>query len=393
MHSFVYYSPTKVVFGKDTQRQVAQLAREFGASRVMIVYGSGSVVRSGLLAEIEAIMAQDGLPCCTLGGVQPNPRTALAREGAKKAIEFGADFILAAGGGSVIDTAKAIAHGAATPEVDLWEYWKGTKTVERSLPVGVVLTISAAGSETSDSAVLTDEESGTKRGINTPFNRPRFAIMNPELTYTLPRYQVACGVVDIMMHTMDRYFNPVKGNDLTDAFAEALLRTVMRYGVTAVNNPHDEQAMSELMWCGSVSHNGLTGLGGLMDFCPHKLGHELSGRFDVAHGASLSVMWGAWATYSRSEHPERFAQFAKEVLGITETDVDRAGKMAIEEVVNYFRKLEMPTSFTELGIGVQPEEVLQDMAMRATRGDTIQLGSFRPLNAQRALEVYRLANH
>ena len=300
MQSFCYYCPTKVLFGKDSEQQVAQQVREFGGSRVFVVYGGGSVVRSGLLGRVQSALDGANLPCRMLGGVQPNPRLGLARQGVQEALSFGADFILAVGGGSVIDTAKAIAHGVAEPSVDIWDYWEGARTVQKSLPVGVILTISAAGSEMSDSSVLTNEGTGVKRGLSTPFNRPRFAVMNPELTYTLPAYQVACGIVDIMMHTLDRYFTPTKGNQLTDAFAEALLRTVIANGRTAMQDSHDYEAMSELMWCGSVSHNGLTGLGAVTDFAPHQLGHELSAMFDAAHGASLSTMWGSWAHWMRT---------------------------------------------------------------------------------------------
>ncbi len=392
MQSFTYGNPTKVVFGKGTESQAAQEIREFGGSRVFVVYGGGSVVRSGLLDKVQQELDAAGIPNHALGGVQPNPRLSLARQGVREALDFGADFILAVGGGSVIDTAKAIAHGAAEPAVDIWEYWEGTKNVAKSLPVGVVLTISAAGSETSDSSVLTNEDTGVKRGLSTPFNRPRFAIMDPELTYTLPKFQVACGTVDIMMHTLDRYFTPTCGNQLTDAFAEALLRTVIANGSIAVKNSRDYDAMSELMWCGSISHNGLTGLGAAVDFAPHKLGHELSGKFDVAHGASLSVMWGAWARYSWQAHPERFVQFAKNVWGIERADAQQTALAAIDATVAYFKSLGMPTNFTELGIGVQSDEVLMGMAEKATRGDTMKIGSFKPLDRQRAFEVYQLAN-
>lgn len=392
MQSFTYYSPTKVLFGKGAEAQAAQQIKEFGGSRVMLVYGGGSVVRSGLLQRIQDELAAAGLPCHTLGGVQPNPRLALARQGVQQALEFGADFLLAVGGGSVIDTAKAIAHGAANPGTDLWEFWLGNQQVEKSLPVGVVLTISAAGSETSDSSVLTNQDTGVKRGLSTPFNRPRFAVMDPELTYTLPKYQVGCGVVDIMMHTLDRYFTPTTGNQLTDSFAEALLRTVIANGRVAIRNSRDYDAMSELMWCGSVSHNGLTGLGAQADFAPHKLGHELSGKFDVAHGASLSVMWGAWATYCWRQDPQRFVQYARQVWGIERPTQEEAAQAAIQATVDYFRSLDMPTTFTELGIGVQSEGVLQELADRATRGDTFVVGSFKPLDRAGAYQVYKLAN-
>lgn len=258
--------------------------------------------------------------------------------------------------------------GRLIPDTDIWAYWEGEKTLEKSLPVGVVLTISAAGSETSDSAVLTNEETGVKRGLSTPFNRPRFAVMNPELTYTLPPYQIACGVVDIMMHTLDRYFTPTQGNETTDALAEALLVTVIRNGRKAMADSHDYGAMSELMWCGSLSHNDLTGLGAVKDFVPHKLGHELSAKFDVAHGASLSAVWGAWAQYSWKTHPERFARYARQVWGVQTDDEEQAALEGIAATVDYFRSLGMPTCLSELGIGVQPETVLEAMARQATRG-------------------------
>lgn len=392
MQAFVYHIPTRVIFGKGVEDQTAEQVKQAGAKRVFLVYGGGSAVRSGLLDRIRTSLEQAGIACMALGGVHANPRLGLARQGVQQALDFGADLILAVGGGSVIDTAKAIAHGVAAPDVDLWDFWLGRRTVTASLPVGVVLTISAAGSETSDSAVLTDEATGTKRGLSTPFNRPLFAILDPELTYTLPRYQIACGIVDIMMHTMDRYFTPTKGNQLTDAFAEALLRTVIANGPIALENSHDYDAMSELMWCGSVSHNGLTGLGAVKDFAPHKLGHELSGRFDVAHGASLSTVWGHWARYCLPRDPARFARFGRQVWGLSEPDDQQAAEQAIETTVNFFRSLGMPTCFSELGIGVQPEEVLVQMADKATQGDTIRLGSFLPLDRQKALEIYRLAN-
>ena len=315
---FTFYSPTKVIFGKDAELNAAKEIKEFGGTKVIIVYGGGSVVRSGLLERITKQLDDEGIPYTTLGGVKPNPRLSLAREGVKQAIENGVDFVLAVGGGSVIDTAKAIAHGTANPEIDIWSFWTREAVLEKSLPVGVVLTLSAAGSETSNSAVITNDETHNKRGLATDFNRPRFALMNPELTYSLPKYQIMCGIVDIMMHTMDRYFTSDLGNELTDEIAESLLRVMIKNGPVALENPRDYHAMSEIMWCGSLSHNGLTGLGGKQDFATHALGHELSGKFDVAHGASLSTMWGSWARYCFPQNPERFAQFGRKVWGITE---------------------------------------------------------------------------
>ena len=393
MQKFTFFSPTKVIFGKNAEAAAAAEVKAFGGSRVMIVYGGGSVVKSGLLDKIKQSLEQESIPFTVLGGVQPNPLLAFARSGVEQAIGFNADFILAVGGGSVIDTAKAIAHGAANPQTDIWSFWTRENVVTKSLPVGTVLTISAAGSETSDSAVLTNSETGSKRGLNTEFNRPKFAVMNPELTYTLPKNQIIYGIVDIMMHTLDRYFVPVEGNELTDELAEALLRVVIKNGEIAIKNPSDYQAMSELMWCGSVSHNGLTGLGGGGDFAPHQLGHELSARFDVAHGASLSAIWGSWAKYSYPERPERFARFTKKVWGIEKSGAEEAALAAIEKTVSYFASIGAPTCFSELGIGIQSEETLSELAERCAYYGTRTIGQFKVLGREDIYRIYKLANH
>lgn len=392
MHSFSFYCPTKYIFGKEAQLNTPQEIKNFGGSRVLIVYGGKSAVKSGLLSQVEGLLSDAGLPYETIGGVKPNPRLSLAYEGIKKALAFGADFILAVGGGSVIDTAKAIAHGTASPDIDIWDFWLKKETVKKSLPVGCILTISAAGSESSDSSVLTKDEGNIKRGLNTDFNRPKFAIMNPELTFTLPPYQVACGVVDIMMHTMDRYFTPKTGNQLTDEIAEGLLRTVIKNGAIACKNPTDYEAMSELMWCGSISHNGLTGLGGLNDFAPHQLGHELSGMFDVAHGASLATMWPSWARYAYQENPDRFSKFARNVWGIDAADPVGAALAGIDATVSYFKSIGMPTNFSELGIGVQPDSVIEELADRSVFNGQRTFGSFKVFGKREAYEVYSLAN-
>lgn len=393
MKSFVQYTPTRIVFGKGTEEQVGALAKQCGASRVFVLYGGGSVVKSGLLKRVCESLEDAGLVFQTWGGVQPNPRLSFAREAVAQAIKFGADFSLAVGGGSVIDTAKAVAHGVANPDTDIWKFWNREETSHAALPIGVVLTLAAAGSETSDSSVLTNEETHVKRGLSTDLNRPVFAIMNPELTYTLPKYQIGCGVVDIMMHTLDRYFTPTEGNELTDVIAEGLLRTVIKNGAKAFENPQDYDAMSELMWAGSLSHNGLTGLGAEKDFAVHQLGHELSARFDIAHGASLSAVWGAWAQYVRPQKPERFAQFAKNVWEIEETDTDAAGLAAIERTIAFFKSLNMPTCFGETTeIGVKTEEELRQMAYGCSYQDTRTIGSFKVCNMQDILEIYKLAN-
>lgn len=392
MQSFEHWVPTRILFGKDAEEKTADEIKRCGAARVLIVSGGASARRSGLLDRIENQLREAGITCETFEGAQPNPRLSHAREGVRRAIGMNAELILAVGGGSAIDTAKGIAHGAANPETDIWEFWTGHAVLEKSLPVGVVLTISAAGSETSDSSVLTDESSGQKRGLSSPFNRPVFAVLDPALTLTLPAWQVGCGVVDIMMHTMDRYFNPVQDNQLTDAIAEALLRTVIRCGRIAAADPTDYGAMSELMWAGSLSHNGLTGLGGVKDFAPHQLGHELSARFDVSHGASLSAVWGSWAAFCLPQNFARFARFGREVWGIRETDDRATAQAAIEATVHYFSEIGMPTCFSELGIGLQSEEQLAEMARAVTFGGARKIGSFVVLGEEEILEIYRLCN-
>lgn len=394
MQSFQYYIKTNVVFGEGSVCRTAELVKKHGGSRVLVVYGGGSAKRSGLLDRVFALLDEALLPYDSIGGVQPNPRVELAREGVKRAVEFRADLILAVGGGSVIDTAKAIAHGAANPETDIWEFWKRREVLMRSTPVGVILTIPAAGSETSDSAVLTNEQEQEKRGLNTDLNRPAFAILDPKLAMTLPPRQVSCGVTDILMHTLDRYFTPADDNELTDALAEALLRVVIRNGPKVVENENDLHAMSEIMWCGSVSHNGLTGLGAPREFTTHQLGHALSEKFDAIHGETLSAMWGSWARYVWETKPARFARFARNVWDVDDVDADEAAMLGIEATENFFRSLHMPVSLGELkDVGVQSEEGLQELALRCSYQKTRTIGSFRVLGYDDMLEIYRLANH
>ena len=392
MRAFQYYIKTDVHFGAGSVEETAELVKKHGGSRVLVVYGGGSAKRSGLLDRVFALLDEELLPYDSIGGVQPNPRVELAREGVKRAVEFRADLILAVGGGSVIDTAKAIAHGAANPGTDIWEFWKRRAPLTRSMPVGVVLTIPAAGSETSDSAVLTNAEAGEKRGLNTPFNRPAFAILDPLLAATLPVHQVACGVSDILMHTLDRYFNPVTDNALTDELAEALLRVVLEYGPAAVRDAHDETAMSEIMWAGSLSHNGLTGLGGRKDFATHQLGHALSEKFDVYHGDSLTAVWSSWARSVMDADPARFARFARNVWHVEEADDTAAALAGIAKQEAFFRSIGMPERLGALSCGRQDEAGLADLASRCSYGKTRTIGTFRVLDYESILAIYRRAN-
>ena len=322
MYNFNYYTPTKVVFGKNTEDKCGELVKEQGCKKVMIHYGSGSVKRTGLLDKVKASLDEAKIDYIELGGAVPNPRLSLVYEGIELAKKEGVDFILAVGGGSAIDSAKAIGYGVAN-EGDVWDFYDKKRQATGCLPIGVVLTIAATGSEMSNSAVLTDEETQDKSGIGSDLIRPKFAIMNPKLTYTLPKYQLTCGIVDIFMHTIERYFTPVHGNELTDEIAEGLMRTLIRNAAKAYENQEDYDAMSEIMWCGSISHNGITGLGRPKDFLCHKLGHQLGAKFDEAHGATLSAVWGSWARYVYHLDEARFANYGRKVWNIDEENDEK----------------------------------------------------------------------
>ena len=393
MENFIYNAPTKVLFGRDAELEAGREVRRFGGARVLLVYGGGSAVKSGLLGRIEGALDAEGLPHRALGGVQPNPRLELAQQGVREAMEFGADFILGIGGGSVLDTAKAIAIGAAHREADrLWGFWDGSLQPERALPMGAVTTIPAAGSETSNSAVLNNQALGLKRGLNVELNRPRFAILNPVLCATLPPYQVACGAADVLMHTLERYFVRPGQNELTGELAEGLMRTVVHNGPLAVANPADYGPMSELLWAGSVSHVGLTGLGTVPSGFPlHQLGHELSAEFDAAHGASLTAVWGGWARFVLEADPARFARYAEKVWGVSGPDTTAAALAGIEATEAWFASMGLPTGLGAL-CGVQPEETLQKLAERCTNYGKRKIGTFRVLEAPELYEIYRAAN-
>ena len=393
MQSFQFKCPTEIVFGRGAADAVGEKIQKYGGHHVFIVFGGGSVLKSGLLTRVERILTTRGITFQVMGGVQPNPLVSLAREGVREAILFQADFVLAIGGGSVIDTAKAIAHGAANPGTDIWDFWTGKKPLTRSLPVGAILTLAAAGSETSDSAVLTNEEVGVKSGFNTEFNRPAVAFMDPELTYTVPKKQLVCGVSDILMHTMERYFTKIEGNELTDLFAEALLRDVIQNARIAVKDQTDYEAMSEIMWCGSVSHCNLTELGRKKDFSCHKLGHALSGKYGVTHGASLTSLWGWWAQYVFKDDVPRFARFAEKVWDIHDGSEQEKAEKGIAAQVAFFKELGMPTCFSELGIGILSENAIETLADLVTDDGNKTVGVFHPIGKQEAIDIYGLANH
>lgn len=390
MKNFEYYTPTKVAFGCGEADRVGALLAEQGCHKVLIHYGGESARRSGLLDRIEASVKAAGIPFVSLGGVVPNPRIAKAREGIDLARREGVDFILAVGGGSVIDSAKAIGYGIPY-DGDVWDIYAGRHVPVQMCPVGAVLTLSAAGSEMSNSSVLTNEELGLKWGCNYDICRCRFAVMDPELTYTLPPYQTACGVVDILMHTMERYFTREPDTALTDRLAEGLMRTVLDCGRTALAQPEDYNARAQIMWAGSLSHNGLTGCGTVGDWASHKLEHELSAMFDVAHGAGLAAIWGSWARYVYREAPERFAQFAVNVMGCAPGAPEQTALAGIEALENYFRAIGMPVSLQALGCTIGEAEIAI-LADKASRQGTLTLGNFKVLRQADMAEIYRMAN-
>lgn len=390
MSLYTYFTPTKVVFGKGAEDQVGTLVREQGCKKVLIHYGGGSARRSGLLDRVEKALDSAGIAHVSLGGVVPNPRLSLVYEGIRLARAEGVDLILAVGGGSVIDSAKAIGYGVAT-DGDVWDYYDGKRQPTACLPVGAVLTISAAGSEMSNSSVITREEDGLKRGCKSELCRPVFAVMDPELTMTLPPYQTACGCADILMHTMERYFNHGDNLALTDGIAEALMRTVLRYALVLKEQPDNYEARAEIMWAGSLSHNGLTGFGtDGGDWATHKIEHELSGMFDVAHGAGLTAVWGSWARYVCRERLDRFVQFALRVMDVEAAEDDyQTALRGIEAMEAFFRSIDMPTSLTALGVSPTDAQITEmaEKCIQAVGGKA--LGVVRPLTVQDVAAIYQ----
>ena len=391
MEKFQYYTPTKIIFGRGAEEQTGQLAAEQGCKKVLVHYGGGSVVRSGLLERIYRSLDAVGISYVSLGGVVPNPRLSLVYEGIRLARKEQVDFILAVGGGSVIDSAKAIGYGVAN-EGDVWDFYEKRRTAKACLPIGVVLTIAAAGSEMSDSSVITKEEGWLKRGYSSNYARARFAVMNPELTMTLPKYQTASGCVDIMMHTMERYFNRSENMEMTDGISEHLLRTVMKNAKILMNEPDNYQARAEVMWAGSLSHNGLTGCGtGGGDWASHQLEHELGGMFDVAHGAGLAAVWGSWARYVMDAAPERFAKFAVNVMGVEpEAEKLKTAQKGIEAMEDFYRALDMPVCIGDMGIELA-EEQMRELAEKCSHFGKRTIGCIKKLDQEDMYRIYKEA--
>lgn len=392
-NNFEYYSPTRVLFGKGCEREAGKLAKEYGATNVLIVYGGKSAIRSGLIQTVGESLDEAGIRHQELGGVVPNPHLDKVYEGIRIGKREHVDFLLAVGGGSSIDTAKAIAYGLAEPEKDVWELFAQERTAEKCLPVGSVLTIAAAGSETSKGCVITNEMTGEKRAYDDNLARPVFAVMNPEYTKTLPDYQTQAGCVDIMMHTMERYFTNGGNMEITDALAEGLLRTVMKNAQILHNDPANYEARAEVMWAGSIAHNDLTGCGNDGgDFMSHKLEHEMGGMFDVTHGAGLSAIWPSWARTVYKDALPRFVRYARNVMGITaEASEEEIAFMGIAAMENFYHSIGMPVNFRELGIKPTDEQ-MEEMAKGCLRASGGRTGSARRLTLEDMVGIYRAAN-
>ena len=392
MFNFNYYTPTRVIFGKETENQTGQLIKKAGGSRVLIHFGGQSAIRSGLIDRIKKSLDDAGIWHTELGGVVPNPRMEKVQEGITLGKDSRIDFILAVGGGSVIDSAKAIAYGLAEPDLDVWELFAHTRTAKACLPVASVLTIAAAGSEMSNSCVITNEKTGEKRSYNDDLARPVFAVMNPELTMTLPDYQTQSGCVDIMMHTMERYFTNGGNMDLTDGIAEALLCTVIQCAKILHADPADYEARAEVMWASSLSHNGLTGCGNDGgDFSCHMLEHEMGGMFDVTHGAALAAIWPSWARYVCKDCLPRFVKYAINVMKVEpgSTDEETALK-GIEAMEDCYRQINMPTNMKELGIEPTEEQILE-MTRSCAQAAGGKKGSAKILYPEDMAAIYRMA--
>lgn len=389
MNNFVFYSPTEFVFGKATEMQVGALARKHGARKVMIVYGGGSVVRSGLLDRVKQSLQEAGIEYCLIGGVQPNPVDTKVYEGIEFCRREQADMLLPVGGGSVIDTAKAIAAGALY-EGDFWDFYIGKAKVTKALKVAVVLTIPAAGSEGSGNTVITKLDGLQKLSLRVPeVLRPVFSIMNPELTYTLPPFQTACGVADMMAHIMERYFTNTQEVEIGDRLCEGTLMAIINEAPKVMRNPEDYGARANLMWAGMIAHNGTCGVGCEEDWASHFLEHEISAIYGVTHGAGLSVIFPAWMTWMVEHNVGKIAQYAVRVWGVPESEDKKAVALeGIGKLKAFFSSLGLPVTFKELGVENPDIDRLAD-SLHRNKGELV--GNYVKLTKQDSKEIYRLA--
>jgi len=386
MENFNFVCPTEIIFGKDTENQVGKKVKQY-SDKILLHYGGGSIKKNGLYERVVKSLKAAEVDFIELPGVQPNPRLSLVKEGIEICRKNDIGFILAVGGGSVIDSSKAIALGV-NHDGDVWDFFEGKLEPEKTLPVGVILTIPAAGSETSMSSVITKEDGWIKKGLNHDILRPSFAIMNPELTFTLPAYQTACGVADIMAHIMERYFTNTLNVDFTDRLCEATLKTVIHNAAILLKEPNNYAARANIMWASTIAHNDLLATGRVGDWASHKIEHELSAIYDVAHGAGLAVIFPAWMKYVYRHDINRFVQFAVRVWNI-DTDYyspERTAVNGIERLKSFFKEMGLPTTLDELNI---PGDRLEEMAAKCTNSGNVVLGNFVKLNQQDVLNIYK----
>ena len=392
INDFNFYAPTRVVFGRDAEKKIGELVASCQCRKVLIHYGGGSAERSGLLNVVREQLNTAGIPYVELGGVVPNPLLSKVYEGIELCRREQVDFILAVGGGSVIDSSKAIGYGVPY-EGDVWGFWDSKGTPKQCLPIGAVLTIPAAGSEMSSSTVITKDEGLVKRGFNCDLCRCKFAVMNPERTYTLPPYQTAAGATDIMMHTMERYFSKYEDMTLTDAISEALLRTVKDAALVVMQHPEDYRNRAQIMWASSLAHNDLTECGLEKDFATHRLEHELSALFGVTHGAGLAAIWPSWARYVKARHLSRFVQFAVNVMGV-ENDFshpEETAEKGIRAIEEFYHKIGMPINIKELlGREITDEEI-EVLVDKCSRGGTITVGAMEVIGTKEMRDIYQMA--
>jgi alcohol dehydrogenase YqhD (iron-dependent ADH family) len=388
MLNFTFYSPTYFVFGKGTHRECGKYVKRFGGNRVLLLYGGGSIKKTGLYDAICASLDHETIAYTSLGDVKPNPRSGLVYQGIELCRKEKVDFILAIGGGSVIDTAKAIAAGFEY-DGDFWDFYEGKQIITTALPVGTVLTIPAAGSEGSPNSVITKEEGMLKRGTGSDALRPIFSILNPELTFTLPKYQIACGATDIIAHVLERYFTPTTDVEITDRLCEAVLLTMIKEVPKAIANPSDYEAQANIMWTGTVAHNNILGVGRIQDWSSHAIEHELSALYDCAHGAGLAVIFPAWMSYVMNKDVNRFAQLANRIFGVQLNfqNPEETAREGIKRFKAFLTSIGMPVTFAELGAKEQDIPLMANKITYGSKG----IGGFTKLTVSDVINIYKLA--
>lgn len=388
MINFDFSNTTEIVFGKNTQSQIGEKIRKYSnCEKVLIVYGSGRIKKSGLFDTVTTSLEKHGIGYLELGGVRPNPRLGLVKQGIELCRRENIQFILAVGGGSSIDTAKAIGVGVPY-KGDVWDFYLGKDTPKVTLPTAALLTIPAAGSESSLSSVITNEDGWYKKSINLDLIRPVFSIINPELTFSLPPYQIGCGVVDMMTHIMERYFTNTDNVDLTDRLCEAALKSIIVNGLTTLKEPGNYDARAEIVWAGTLAHNGLLNTGRIQDWASHRIALEMSGKYDIAHGASLSIVYPAWMEHVYGHDKNRFIQFAVRVwdVDLSYGKTDEICLEGIRRMREFFEKLSMPLTFEDAGL---PVNAFEEMADKATYGDTIPVGNFVKIGKVEMIDIYK----